>query len=56
MLTNLILFQCMCRLMTEVLRRADTKRKKTLISGMITHMSDKGMWLAMMVKASSVIS
>jgi hypothetical protein len=37
MLINLILFQCLCRLIKE----KDKERDKIFISGMITHESDK---------------
>ena len=52
MLINLVLFQCLCRLIKE----EDKERDKIFISGMITHESDKGMCLTMIVRKNLVIS
>jgi hypothetical protein len=52
MLINLVLFQCLCRLIKE----EDKERDKIFISGMITHESDRGMCLAMIVREKLVIS
>ena len=52
MLINLVLFQCLCRLIKE----EDKERDKIFISGMITHESDKAMCLAMIVRENLVIS
>jgi hypothetical protein len=52
MLINLVLFQCLCRLIKE----EDKERDKIFISSMITHESDKGMCLAMIVRENLVIS
>jgi hypothetical protein len=52
MLINLLLFQCLCRLIKE----EGKERDKIFISGMITHESDKGMFLAIIVRENLVIS
>jgi hypothetical protein len=55
MLINLILFQYPCRFMKEVSKKRIKKEIKIFISGMITHESDKGMCLAMIVRENLVI-
>jgi hypothetical protein len=52
MIINLVLFQYLCRL----IKKEDKERDKTFISGMITHESDKGMCLVMIVRENLVIS
>jgi hypothetical protein len=52
MLINLVLFQCLCRLIKE----EDKERDKLFILGMITHESDKGMCSTMIVRGNLVIS
>jgi hypothetical protein len=52
MLINLVLFQCLCKLIKE----EDKERDKIFISCMISHENDKGMYLAMIVRENLVIS